>query len=260
MYQQTKPFPYCYIDGFLCNDVAEEIKREILQIADTEWDRYNNPFEQKTILRNSNLLENNLLGSLPTLQSLFDELTNDAFIDKLSSIVGYKLSADTTRNFWGVDKFQNGDKLDMHVDAGFHPITNMKRHVTLGLYLSDNWKEEYGCHLELWNGTSCSSETPVLIQNVASIAPLFNRLFFFTCNDYSWHGAPCPVINDNTNSTRILVRVAYVSDYCGDGDFTNCRKKAFFIGTPVNPYDEEKQKIRNLRADASLCSNVYRCV
>jgi hypothetical protein len=246
LYQNKKPYPYTVIDNFLSEDRAIKIQKEIIEIHSSEWDRYNNPFEQKYTLRDKYRFP-------PSLNGLFEELTSDAFVGKLSSVVGYKLLLDSTRNFWGVHKYCRGDKLDIHVDAGYHPTLNSKKQVTFGLYLSDNWNEEYGCHLEIWKGTSCIDANPKLIEKVVSIAPIFNRCVLFTCNDYSWHGNPTPVCGD-TNSTRIFLTISYLSKTDEDA---NKRKKAYFIDTPDNPYDEEKKKLRDSRADENKYKDIY---
>ena len=52
-YQNIKPYPYIYQDNFLNEDFAFNIQKEILDIPDSEWDRYENPFESKYTLRNN---------------------------------------------------------------------------------------------------------------------------------------------------------------------------------------------------------------
>jgi hypothetical protein len=48
---QSTPFPYGKMDNFLSSHFALELQNEILNIPSYEWDRYNNPFEQKYTLR-----------------------------------------------------------------------------------------------------------------------------------------------------------------------------------------------------------------
>jgi hypothetical protein len=246
-YVNKKPFPYWYIDNFLIDEKAKAIQNEILMIDDSAWDRYSNPFEQKYTLRDK-------YNFPPLLKSLFDELTSDKFVDKLSSLVGYKLLLDTSRNFWGVHKYSNGDKLDIHMDAGYHPTLNLKKQVTIGIYLSHDWKEDYGCEFEVWNGTSSASENPILFDKVESISPLFNRFIIFTCTDTSWHGNPVHCKNTD-DSTRIFLTLSYLSDNVNDN---NKRRKAYFVETPENPFNEEKKKLRDLRADSNKCKDIYR--
>jgi len=244
-YTSTQPFPYVYQDNFVEN--ASNIQEEILNISDSEWDRYDNPFEQKYTLRDK-------YSFPPKLAELFKQFESQEFVDHLSDICGYDLCLDPTRNFWGVHKYKNGDKLDIHVDAGLHPITKQKKQVTLGLYLSSNWKEEYGCHLEAWRGDSAGIEFPCLHEKVASIAPLFNRAVMFTCNDYAWHGNPV-VANCPSDACRIFVTISYLSENYND---TNKRVKAYFVARPNDTPDVEKDKLRLLRADPEKYKDVYR--
>ena len=241
-YQNTKPFPYMKQDNFLDVNFANILQNEILNIPDSEWDRYNNPFEQKYTLRDK-------YNFPPNLTLLFEELQSEDFISKLSILCGYKLFLDDTRNFWGVHKYDSGDKLDIHTDAGLHPINKLKKQLTLGIYLSSNWKKEYGCELEIWKGDKNS-----ISEKIASIEPYFNRLIIFTCNDYSWHGNPEPVTCIHNNTKRIFVTISYLSENFTDD---NKKVKAYFVSRPIDPIDLEKDKLRLLRSDPDKYKEVY---
>ena len=242
VYQNTKPFPYMKQDNFLDINFANILQEEILNIPESDWDRYNNPFEQKYTLRDKYNFPSNL-----TL--LFEELQSEDFISKLSTLCGYKLILDDTRNFWGVHKYDSGDKLDIHTDAGLHPINKLKKQLTLGIYLSSNWKKEYGCELEIWKGDKNS-----ISEKIASIEPYFNRLIIFTCNDYSWHGNPEPVTCIYNNTKRIFVTISYLSENFTDD---NKKVKAYFVPRPTDPIDLEKDKLRLLRSDPDKYKHVY---
>jgi hypothetical protein len=230
-----------YQDGILDTQFAEKLQKEILNIPDEAWDRYENPFEQKFTLRDK--------FRFPSLLStLFSELTSELFVKQLSDIVGYDLILDETRNFWGVHKYGPGDKLDIHVDAGLHPTMDLKKQITLGIYLSSDWKEEYGCELEIWKGDQKSIQ-----EKIICIAPIFNRLVLFTCNDVSWHGNPEPCISPS-DSTRVFVTISYLSDETSSSN----RVKALFVKRPQDPHDEEKDRLRMLRADPEKYKNVYK--
>jgi len=171
-------------------------------------------------------------------------------LNTLSKFVGYELINDPDRNFWGVHKYKSGDKLDIHLDAGKHPKTDQKKQVTLGIYLSYHWKENYGCELEIWRGDHTK-----IYECVARIAPIFNRLIIFTCDDNSWHGNPEPVICDNTSARRIFVTVSYLSN---NTQYENQRQKAFFVARPDDAPNVEKDRLRVLRADPEKYKDVYR--
>jgi hypothetical protein len=246
-YQNTRPFPYAKFDGVLNQQFAKEIQAEILSLDEAAWDRYDNPFEQKYTLRDK-------YNFPPLLTGLFTHLESDEFIEKLSNMSGYKLYRDETRNFWGVHKYKGGDRLDIHVDAGIHPTMKKKKQLTLGLYLSSNWDDSYGCALEIWKGDNAGLSDAKLHEKVESIMPLFNRLVLFTCNDYAWHGNPEPAACPDP-AKRIFLTMSYMSDNMEDN---NKRMKAFFIARPEDPSDPEKDKLRLLRADPEKYKEVYR--
>ena len=220
---------------------ATNLQEEILSIKPEDWDRYENPFEQKNTLRDK-------FSFPPLLIKLFKHFESEAFVQKLSDICDVSLILDTTRNFWGVHTYKNGDKLDIHLDADRHPTLGYKKKITLGLYLSANWKEEYGCELEIWKGDQKSIQ-----EKIRCISPIFNRLVLFTCNDVSWHGNPEPCISP-PDSTRIFVTISYLSDETSSSN----RVKALFVKRPHDPDDEEKDRLRMLRADPEKYKNVYK--
>ncbi len=248
-YTSTLPYPHMAQDNVLPVEFAKKCQEEILAIKPEDWDRYSNPFEQKYTLRNKNNLP-------PSLNKLFTYLTSKQFVDHLSKVVGEELSLDEQKNWWGVHTYDNNDYLDIHVDAGIHPVTKDKKHVTLGIYLSKDWTEENGGYLEIWRGDSAVNDDAKLHACVNRILPSFNKLILFTCDDYSWHGNPVPISCPNKEK-RIFITLSYVSKNHGE-HFTNTRQKAFFVRRPTDPEDPEKDKLRLLRADPEKYKEVYR--
>lgn len=246
-YQNTKPFPYMSQDNFIELNYAEKLQKEILSIPDDDWDRYDNPFEQKYTLRDK-------FNFPPLLVGLFETLQSDNFVNELSNLCGHQLLLDETRNFWGVHKYDQNDKLDIHVDAGVHPTNGLKKQITLGIYLSSEWKPEYGCELEIWEGGNALSNKAKIYKKINSIAPIFNRLVIFTCDDYSWHGNPTPAAGPK-DSHRLFITMSYLSNNIVD---KNKRPKAFFVPRPEDPVDENKDRLRFLRADPEKYKEIYR--
>jgi Rps23 Pro-64 3,4-dihydroxylase Tpa1-like proline 4-hydroxylase len=244
-YQHTKPYPYAFIDNYLDETFAKELQKEILSIPENQFYKFvGGLFEERYTLR-ENIYT-------PNLKQLYDNFTSEAFIKKLSDLTGYNLFKDPDKNFWGVNKYKSGGKLDVHVDSSVHTRTKQKKQVILGLYLSYNWKEEYGCELEIWEGENSKNNTPKLFQCADKIAPLFNRLLIFTNNDCAWHGtkeALCP-----PDSERIFIILSYFSD---NKDFENHRDKAHFATRPDEPINPKKEKIRLLRADPEQYKEMY---
>jgi Rps23 Pro-64 3,4-dihydroxylase Tpa1-like proline 4-hydroxylase len=245
-YQNTKPYPYYIQDDILDMEFAKMLQNEILNIPSVEFDRYNNPFEQKFTLRNKQKYPY-------LLNKLISYLESDEFVNRLSQFTGFELVIDKNRNFNGVHLYNNGDKLDIHLDAAIHPYTKELKIITLGIYLSSNWKPEYECSLEIWSGDSGLDEKPKLYECINKIAPLFNRLIIFTNSDISWHGNP-DIAKCSENSKRIFLTVSYLSK---NKKNENLRQKALFISRPNDPYDENKERLIKLRADPVKYKEIY---
>ena len=246
---QKKPYPHLVFKNFVNENLAKKCQKEILEIKDEEWDRYDNPFEGKYTLRNkSNIPEN--------CQKLFNQLTSEDFLEQLSELFGEKLINDPTKNWWGIHKYNDGDYLDIHSDAGIHPVTKKKKHVTLGIYLSKDWKEENGGHLEFWDGESVVNNDAKIFKCINKTLPSFNKLIIFSNTNNAWHGNPIPV-NSKNGERRIFLTLSYLSENHSE-NYTNIRQKAFFIKRPNDPDDPEKDKLRLLRADPVKYKEIYR--
>lgn len=245
----NSPFSFGQIDRVLDPAQAYRAQTEILALPDAAWDRYNNPFEQKWTLRDKNQLP-------PTVQSVFDFLTSDAVITTLSDISGKRLYNDPTKQYWGVHKYDTGDHLGIHVDAGLHPVTKTKKQVTFGIYLSKNWKNDTGCDLEMWSGDSAHLDEAKLGERVAKIAPLFNRAVWFDNTDNSWHGNPTK--STSLTATRIFVTISYLSD--NQDQYLNKRTRAFFRPLPTDSNPEKLHAISLDRASETKYADVYRAL
>jgi hypothetical protein len=242
-----EPFQHYVEENILNKEFAIEIQNEILSISDEKWDRYDNPFEQKFTLRDKHNFPRKCM-------ELFNYLESNEFIEYLSEIVGYKLIRDEYRNFWGIHKYNDGDYLDIHVDAGIHPNNKLKKQLTLGIYFSKDWKEENLGHLELWKGSNAGFDNAEIFECKKKILPKFNTLILFECNDFAWHGNPTK-INIKNGEKRIFLTISYLSENFGN---INKRQKAFFVKRPEDEDNEEKDKLKFLRADPEKYKEIYK--
>lgn len=247
-YNDIAPYPHCVVKNIMTNDLAKKCQDEILNLEDHYWDRYDNPFEQKYTLKNKNNLP-------PNCTKIFNILTSQETLDILSNIMGTKITNDPTKNWWGVHKYKDGDYLDIHSDAGNHPVTKQKKHITLGIYLSKDWGEENGGHLEVWDGDTVLNNNAKLYERYSRTLPSFNKMIMFTNTINAWHGTPDPTICKN-GETRIFLTLSYLSED-HEGVMENNREKAFFVPLPDDEPNEEKDRLRLLRADPNACKDVY---
>jgi Rps23 Pro-64 3,4-dihydroxylase Tpa1-like proline 4-hydroxylase len=240
---------YVIKDNIINEEFAKLCQNEILNSNSSLWDRYNNYCEQKYTFKDKNNFPENT-------NKIFEYLVSDEFVTELNKLTGLKLITDTNKLFYGIHMFENGDYLDIHVDAGRHFNNNLIKAVTLGIYLSYNWTEENKGYLEFWEGDKSSDDNPKIYFCKEKILPKFNRLVVFECHDKSWHGSveKCIV---NSDEKRIFLTVSYLCDNFTDTNFTNNRYKALFVKLPDEPENEEKDKFRLMRSKISQVNKCY---
>ena len=110
-----------------------------------------------------------------------------AFLGKLTGIEG--LIPDWTMDGGGLHQTLQGGHLNIHADfTTHHTHENWARRVNILLYLNEEWRDEWGGKLELWDKdmTACR----------AKVTPAGNRMLVFTTSFDSFHGHPdgltCP--------------------------------------------------------------------
>ena len=202
-------------------------------------------------------INNEAIGCINTNNCPYTDIVRTFSLLFMFFHIKYSISCinENDKIFWGVHLFNDADKLDIHVDAGRHLKTGLVKAVTLGIYLSYNWNEENGGYIEFWEGDKSSIDNPKIYRCKEKFLPVFNRCIIFENNDTSWHGAPEPCICKN-NEKRIFFTLSYLSDEKSNL-FENKRLKAYFVKRPQDPDDEEKDKMRILRANPETCKYIY---
>ena len=79
----------------------------------------------------------------------FNSATFLKFLENLTGING--LIPDPYFHGAGMHQIENGGHLGIHVDFNWLEKLRLDRRVSILLHLNEDWKEEYGGHLELWN-------------------------------------------------------------------------------------------------------------
>jgi len=178
-YAQAKPFPHIVFDNFFDPAILAQVLGEFPQPGAIRWQRFDNEQEIKL----ASAMESSF-G--PVTRLLMYHLNSMTFLDWVGEVTGISdLIPDPGFEGGGLHQIVRGGKLGVHADFNKHRRYNLDRRLNLLLYLNQEWREEYGGHLELWNRDMSRCEAKVL--------PLFNRVMVFSTTDFTYHGHPTPL-------------------------------------------------------------------
>jgi len=184
MQKFTEPFDYFIIDNFLDHNLALKISEQFPSFDSPSWYVYDNPLEVKKTI-------NTWYNFPPETYQLLQRLNSRNFLLNLEKITGTKnLIADLGLHGGGWHIHGNKGKLNVHLDYALHPKLELLRKYNLILYLSPEWKQEWGGNLEFW---SHNKETNLPKQKITSIECKFNRAVIFDASKNSWHGFNDPI-------------------------------------------------------------------
>ncbi len=198
---EAQPFDHIILDNFIedqnfMNDVSKEIKT----IPNSDYD-FNEHWEvqiKKRGLSDINKLPDNT-------KKLVEFFQSPEMIQYLESITGISgLLPDPELLGGGLHKMESGGHLAVHADFNIHMNTGYHRRVNALLYLNENWEEEWGGHLELWDSamTRCWEK----------VMPILNRLVVFRITDDALHGHPDPMTSPEGVSRYSLAFYYYTVD------------------------------------------------
>jgi len=173
------PYPHVVMDDFLRPEIAARLAREFPQPEDLAWDHYAAPgLEVK-------------LGSSreetfpPVHRETIHDLNTGLFVRFLERLTGIDhLLTDPHLLGGGLHLTRAGGLLGIHADFNWHEKLQAHRRLNLLIYLTPDWKPEYGGELELWDTKASRMEQ--------RIEPVFNRAVLFTTRSDTFHGHPDP--------------------------------------------------------------------
>jgi Rps23 Pro-64 3,4-dihydroxylase Tpa1-like proline 4-hydroxylase len=225
------PFEHIVIDNFLETSYAEKLA-ELFPPVDNNWHEYKNPIEVKYAFDN--------IDALPIhLKNYFYYLSTPQIIQLISSITDItNLEYDKHLHGAGLHAHPRYGRLNIHLDYEKHPLSGKERRLNVILFISKDWDPSWNGANELWdqNITQCISKTDIK----------FNRAIIFKTNDISWHGLPDKIMCPQDTFRKSLAYY-YVSPLNTLKNESNYRKKARFVKRPSDPYDENIQKLYDIR-------------
>ena len=215
----SDPFNHWVMDNFLDIKDAKELSHQFIDYESSEDVVHYQGWiaEKKTC---------NIWNRFPTLTyKTFSNLLSVGFVNHISTITGITpLYPDIGLHGGGWHIHSRGGKLNVHLDYSIHPKTGLQRKLNLIVYLTENWKTEWGGGLEFW---SHDSETNKPLKKEKTIDNVFNRAVLFDTTQNSWHGIPQP-INCPKGVYRKSLAVYYMTD---PDEYMWDRKRALYAPT-----------------------------
>ena len=193
-YRHASPFPHIVIDDFLDPDVLRGVLADFPSSDDKEFfdrDQERFKFQYQPHESSSGLVRN-----------LFAELNSQAFLGFLEELTGYKgLISDPYFDGGGLHETKRGGHLGVHADFNIHRRLNIERKLNLLIYLNEDWEDDYGGQLELWDQEmkSCA----------VRVKPVFGRAVIFNTALDSFHGHPDPLNCPPERSRRSIATYYY---------------------------------------------------
>jgi len=195
-YQTASPFPHIVIDDFL---PAELLKEVLADFPSTEGKAF---FDRDQERFKFQLSPNE--SSSATVRNLFAELNGQAFLAFLEEMTGIPgLISDPHFVGGGLHETKTGGHLGIHADFNIHEQLKLERKLNLLIYLNEDWPEEFGGALELWDRSMRACEKKV--------APLFGRAVIFNTALDSFHGHPDPLACPPDRSRRSIATYYYAA-------------------------------------------------
>ena len=193
IYKNNTPFPHIRLENLFSIDLMEDVVKDIYKNKDTEI------FCNKMCTRGSDFSD---LGK--SVVKLTDYLVSNECVDFLRDLTEIDdLYSDKTWYGAGVNFEPRGSHLEPHTDFNFIDITGWRR-VNLLLFLSKDWKKEWGGQNELGYRNKDGEYVCDKTYN-----PDFNTAVIFSTSDISYHGFD--IVRCPKDQARVVITSYYYS-------------------------------------------------
>lgn len=229
-YREAQPYPHIVIDNFLSPSVLRAIMDEFptAEAAQEKWsykegtkDNYGDQVQFNKLATNKEI------DMGPVTIKLMHEMNSARFMRFLQRLTGIPtLIPDPSHLGAGLHQTFAEGFLKVHVDFNTHHKTGLDRRCNCLIYLNEDWQEEWGGDLEIWNQD--------VTELSASVPPIANRCVIFSTVPNSWHGHPSPLKCPENNSRKSLVHF-YYSNGRPEHEITTSDSVTFWHDTPGEP-------------------------
>lgn len=226
-YADAKPYPHIVLDDFLEPAVLRAVLDEFPgpAAAREKWgnkDKSKDGYGHQAQFNKLATTNEKEMG--PVTVKLMQEMNGARFLGFLQRLTGISnLIPDPSYRGAGLHQTVTGGFLKVHVDFNTHHTTGLDRRCNCLIYLNEDWQEEWGGDLEIWNQD--------VSERMAKVAPIANRCVIFSTIPNSWHGHPRPLKCPEDNGRKSLVHF-YYSNGRPDNEITTSDSTTFWHDTP----------------------------
>lgn len=198
-FAKAEPFPHTVIDNFIPQDwILHKVLEEFPPPQKSNW----HPDSPAQVAKASHITDH-LFG--PYTRHLMNEFNSSTFLKFLQQLTGIQgLIPDPHYLGAGLHQIDRGGFLKIHTDFSWYPELKIRRRINVLLYLNENWREEWGGAIELWDKKMKGC--------VKKAFPLFNRCVIFNTTQTSFHGHPDPLACPSDVSRRSIALYYYTAD------------------------------------------------
>jgi Rps23 Pro-64 3,4-dihydroxylase Tpa1-like proline 4-hydroxylase len=195
-YRDAQPFPHIVIDDLLDAKILRRILEEFpssenKSFFDRDQERLKFQYQPHEVA--SGLTRN-----------LFAELNSQAFLGFLEELTGIQgLISDPYFEGGGLHETKRGGHLGVHADFNVHSRLKLERRLNLLVYLNEDWDQDYGGQLELWDRQ--------MKECAVRVEPAFARAVIFNTALDSFHGHPDPLNCPPNRSRRSIATYYYTA-------------------------------------------------
>ncbi len=193
----TQPHPIIVLDEFFPLETAQSLQKECESIPSEHWTEFTR--------RGSYMKECKNLNYSPEAVKIVNQLNSSnglIWLEKITGIQG--LLPDPHLTGAGYSRSFNGDSLKSHTDFNWNDQLRLHRKLTLIVYLSEDWKEEYNGHIEFYD-----DDNQRVIQRIFT---KFNRCVIWQYHKRGFHGYPTPIQCPEHISRNTLRLFYYISN------------------------------------------------
>lgn len=230
-YVANRPYPHIVVDNLF---PAAALRRVVDEFPERQAGRFSD--------EHSNLKTGYQMESIRStyITNFLNALNSSQFLGFLEELTGIRgLLTDPHFAGGGLHETARGGHLSIHADFNIHPTLHVRRRMNLILFLNEDWKEEYGGHLELWERDMSACARKIL--------PVLGRAVVFNTESDSYHGHPDPTTSPESVFRRSMALYYYTAP---DGVGERTRTTDFKVrpGSADKP-PSLKRRIRELGQD-----------